>query len=215
MRRWHCAAERIPGAGEWRLVAIQGLHRFYRGRSRDAVASWMTREDRELADRRLSPTYVAAVVEAVSSEWAGRRASCVCRLLAQERGDGLSRLACASARSVGGVISLGGDVPPEFDPGWRSARTPAALVGRGSRDEWYTPCRRARDRRASRLREAGVAVTVVTLDAPDAERDGAAAPRPRRTSSSVFRDDAAQPLGDRLLHVETHLGLTRTTAWRP
>ena len=55
----------IPGAGEWRLVAIQGLHRFYRGRSRDVVASWMTREDRDLAiadnDR-----YVAAVIDAVA-----------------------------------------------------------------------------------------------------------------------------------------------------
>ena len=43
------------------------------------------------------------------------------------------------------------------------ARIPAALIGRGSRDEWYTPQMLETD--AARLREAGVAVTVVTLDA--------------------------------------------------
>src|SRR6188508_1174465 len=39
----------IPGGTDWTLVSIQGLHRFYRGRSEEVVASWMTREDRELA----------------------------------------------------------------------------------------------------------------------------------------------------------------------
>ena len=72
------------------------------------------------------------------------------------------RAAAASARPVSGVISLGGDVPPELD---RSAlaQIPAALIGRGSRDDWYTPQMLETD--AARLREAGVAVTVVTLDA--------------------------------------------------
>jgi len=149
----------IPGAGEWRLVAIQGLHRFYRGRSRDVVASWMTREDRELAIAD-NLTYVAAVVEAVSNEW-GREERLVFAAFSQ--GAAMAyRAACASTRSVGGVISLGGDVPPELDRA-ALARIPAALVGRGSRDEWYTPQMLETD--ASRLREAGVAVTVVTLDA--------------------------------------------------
>ena len=39
----------IPGAARWRLVAIQGLHRFYQRRDNQVVASWMTRQDRELA----------------------------------------------------------------------------------------------------------------------------------------------------------------------
>ena len=38
----------IPGADRWLVVSVQGLHRFYRGRSQDVVASWMTRQDREL-----------------------------------------------------------------------------------------------------------------------------------------------------------------------
>src|SRR5262249_41464405 len=41
--------EAIPGAERWTLVSVQGLHRFYRGRSDQVVASWMTREDREVA----------------------------------------------------------------------------------------------------------------------------------------------------------------------
>ena len=39
----------IPGADRWLIVSVQGLHRFYRARSQDVVASWMTRQDRELA----------------------------------------------------------------------------------------------------------------------------------------------------------------------
>jgi len=60
------------------------------------------------------------------------------------------------------VISLGGDVPPELD---RTAlsRIPAALIGRGSRDEWYTAPKLDED--TQRLRDAGVAVSVVPLDA--------------------------------------------------
>src|SRR5919198_5861209 len=42
------ALQTIPGTERWLLVAVQGLHRFYT-RSDRVVASWMTREDRELA----------------------------------------------------------------------------------------------------------------------------------------------------------------------
>src|SRR5262245_42577264 len=41
--------EAIPGGAAWTLLSVQGLHRFYRGRSETVVASWMTREDREAA----------------------------------------------------------------------------------------------------------------------------------------------------------------------
>jgi len=40
---------RIGGADRWRLVSIQGLHRFYQRRADQVVASWMTRQDRDLA----------------------------------------------------------------------------------------------------------------------------------------------------------------------
>src|SRR5688500_20116210 len=36
----------LPGSVARVLVAVQGLPRFYRGRSQAVIASWMTREDR-------------------------------------------------------------------------------------------------------------------------------------------------------------------------
>src|SRR6266550_3563546 len=41
--------DRIPGVDEWTIVAIQALHPFYLGRTQEIVASWMTRQERELA----------------------------------------------------------------------------------------------------------------------------------------------------------------------
>ena len=58
---------RIPGADRWLLVSIQGLHRFYQRRANEVVASWMTRQDRELAMAD-NLAYVAAVIDAVDRE---------------------------------------------------------------------------------------------------------------------------------------------------
>jgi predicted esterase len=149
----------IPDAREWRLVAIQGLHRFYRGRSREVVASWMTREDRELAIAD-NLRYVAAVVDAVEQEWGAGN-----RLVFSAFSQGVAmayRAACASTRPASGLIALGGDVAPELDRA-ALARIPAALLGRGSRDEWYSEQKLEAD--VARLRDAGVQVTVVPLDA--------------------------------------------------
>jgi len=57
----------LPGTSEWAHVAVQGLHRFYRGRDEQVVASWMTRQDREdaIAD---NLRYVGAVVAEVRGE---------------------------------------------------------------------------------------------------------------------------------------------------
>ena len=39
----------IKEADDWLLLSVQALHRFYRGRSQDVVAGWMTRQDRDAA----------------------------------------------------------------------------------------------------------------------------------------------------------------------
>ena len=138
---------------------MQGLNRFYRGRSTDVVASWMTREDRDLAIAD-NVSYVSAVIDAASREWGTEG-----RLVLAGFSQGVAmayRAAAASARAVAGVISLGGDVPPEVNRA-ALARIPAALIGRGSRDDWYTDQKLAAD--VARLRDAGVGVTVVSLDA--------------------------------------------------
>ena len=149
----------IPGIERWRVVSVQGLHRFYRRRSESVVASWMTREDREWMIRD-NIDYVAAVVEEVKRE----RPSLEAVVFA-----GFSQGAAMAYRAAvlgelrpRGVIALGGDIPPELDRD-ALASIPGALIGRGEQDEWYTAGKHAADR--DRLTAAGVAVQAVTLSA--------------------------------------------------
>lgn len=148
----------IPASQGWLLVSVQGLHRFYRRRSGDVVAGWMTRQDRELAmaDNR---AFVAAVLDEVARQW---RVANSLVFAGFSQGVAMAfRAACSTARPVSGVIAVGGDVPPELD-GAALARTRTALLGRGQRDEWYPADLFAAD--AARLREAGVDVGTVVLD---------------------------------------------------
>jgi predicted esterase len=148
----------IPGADGWTRVSIQGLNRFYRGRTNDVIASWMTRQDRELAIAD-NTAYVAAVLDAVCVD-APRDLPLVFAGFSQ--GVAMAfRAAAASTREVGGVIAVGGDVPPEIDRE-ALARVRAALVCHGRRDDWYTPEKFAAD--IERLRGAAVAVTPFDFD---------------------------------------------------
>src|SRR6185503_2699767 len=61
------AVQRIPNVSGWLTVAVQALHPFYTKNER-IVASWMTRQDRELAITD-NVRYVAGVVEAVKHEF--------------------------------------------------------------------------------------------------------------------------------------------------
>jgi len=149
----------IPGSHRWLVVAIQGLHRFYRRRTREVIASWMTQQDRDLmiVD---NVGYVSNVLAAVSGEWP---VSGVLVFSGFSQGVATAfRAACRSELRVRSVISLGGDIPPELD---RDAlgRLPTALIGRGDADEWYTAEKYASDQ--SRLADAAVRVTVCQLTA--------------------------------------------------
>jgi predicted esterase len=149
----------VPGAGSWLLVSIQGLHRFYRGRTEDVVASWMTRQDRELAIAD-NVAYVAAVVEAVEREFSIRETAVFAGF---SQGVAMAfRAACSAPHPVAGVVALGGDLPPELD-GARLAHVRAALVGRGLSDEWYGEPQWIAD--LARLRSAGVEARAAALDA--------------------------------------------------
>jgi len=148
----------IEGSDRWLVVAIQALHRFYRGRSRDVVASWMTRQDRELAISD-NAEYTSKVIDSVSREW-----SAVGSLVLSGFSQGVAmayRCAVNSTRPVNGVIALGGDIPPELDAASLS-RIPAVLLGQGKRDEWYTAEKLALD--TERLRAAGVKMQTVVFD---------------------------------------------------
>ena len=129
----------IAGADRWLLVAVQGLHRFYHRRANEVVASWMTRQDRELAIAD-NAAYVAGVVDAVGREWPG---------------------STPLGRRVDGAISVGGDVPPELDAA-ALGRIDRALICRGVNDEWYTTAKFDAD--IGRLRVAGAGVTPLAFD---------------------------------------------------
>jgi predicted esterase len=135
--------EEIPGTAAWTLVAIQALHRFYKGRSEHVVASWMTREDREdaIAD---NLAYVAAALDLVPYDEATRIV-----YVGFSQGVPMAfRAAMLGRDRAGGVIAVGGDVPPELlaNP---AAVFPPVLLLRGSRDiEWYTQAKCDADRAA-------------------------------------------------------------------
>ncbi len=141
--------ESIPGADVWTLLSVQALHRFYRGRSEEVVASWMTRQDRDdmIAD---NIEYLDRIVETLVP--AGARII----TLGFSQGAAMAfRAAVRGQRPARGIVSIGGDVPPELlaDP---AATFPRTLLARGERDEWYTAARMAADVNALRARSAAV-----------------------------------------------------------
>ena len=135
----------IPGADGWTLVSVQGLHRFYKGRTQEVIASWMTRQDREDAIRD-NVAYIDNVVEAtrVSDE------PIVC--LGFSQGVAMAFRAAVRGRvKASSVIGVGGDVPPELlvdSASW----FPPVLLTRGVSDEWYTAEKMGKDYRALRPR---------------------------------------------------------------
>jgi predicted esterase len=121
------------------------------------VASWMTRQDRELTIGD-NLAYVAAVIEAVKRD---HRDTTGLVFAGFSQGVAMAFRAAASAPDVNGVIAVGGDVPPELSPA-DLARVRHALVCHGARDAWYTLAAFEGDVR--RLSEAGVAVHPLEFD---------------------------------------------------
>lgn len=122
-----CLAQlrRIPGSGDWTLVAVQALHPFYQPRSGAVVASWMTSQDRELAIRE-NIEYIRSIVDTLP-------AASALVFLGFSQGAAMAYRAAASIPRSTGVIALGGDVPPDIE-----GPLPPVLIGRGRTDSWYT-----------------------------------------------------------------------------
>jgi predicted esterase len=146
----------IPGADAWTLVSVQGLHRVYRPRSEEVVASWMTKEDRDamIAD---NIEYVDAAIDAVPHDETTR---VVCAGFSQGVAMAL-RAALRGRFRAAAAIAVGGDVPPELlaDPG---NTFPRLLLARGARDEWYTQPKLDADLAA--LTSGGVNVEPLVFD---------------------------------------------------
>ena len=148
----------IPGVDAWTTICIQGLHRFYERRTDTVVASWMTRQDREVAIAD-NVAYVAAIIDA---EWNAHQVAAGVVYAGFSQGVAMAfRAAIKSARPVLGVIAAGGDVPPEIDA-QALARIGHVLLCRGAEDKWYTDPKFAHDQ--ARLGEAGVKVTAHAFD---------------------------------------------------
>jgi predicted esterase len=143
----------IPGADTWMLASVQALHPFYRGRSNDVVASWMTRLDREHAI-----TDNVAYLGAVLDDIAGRVRFDTVVYAGFSQGVAMAFRAALLGPRRGAVMAVGGDVPPESKTGdtsrWQHL---PVLLGRGTEDPWLTESQWADDLRF--LRDAGATVT--------------------------------------------------------
>ena len=146
----------MAGERPWRLVAIQALNRHYT-RAGEVVASWMTREDRDLAIAD-NLAYVRGVVEAVAA--GADRGPLVYAGFSQ--GVAMAYRAAAFAGvPCQGLILLAGDLPPDVAP--VASRLPPVLIGRGASDPWYTAGKARADLDA--LSRAGVRADEHVFDA--------------------------------------------------
>src|ERR1700733_6191418 len=92
----------IPGIDRWTVASIQGLHQFYRRRTNEVVASWMTRQNRELAIAD-NMAYVSSVVGRLSED------SSTVVLTGFSQGVAMAfRAAAALSPPVAGLIASGG-----------------------------------------------------------------------------------------------------------
>lgn len=122
----------VAGLDQWTVASLQGLHAFY-NRDREVVASWMTKEDRDLA----IAANVAYVDEAIVALQRARRADVLVCVGFSQGASMAWRAAVLGRRRADGVVALGGDIPPELKDA-PAGDFPSALVARGTRDEWYT-----------------------------------------------------------------------------
>jgi len=115
----------IPGTERWSVVSVQALHAFYVPKTGEVVGSWMTKLNREeaIAD---NVDYVGRVLGAI----APRRPLVFAGF---SQGAAMAYRAAATF-ACDGVIILSGDVPPDVD----ASKLPPVLIGRGTRDDWYT-----------------------------------------------------------------------------
>ena len=152
------ALRRIPGIDRWRRCAVQALHPFYRGKTGDVVASWMTRLGREQAIED-NIRYVRDVVARVVSDFETREPLVY---VGYSQGTAMAyRAAAAAGHRSRALLALGGDVPPEL-----ADRTlggfPRVLIGRGESDPWYGEDKLAAD--VELLEQKGVAVEICRFD---------------------------------------------------
>src|SRR5438876_7619155 len=117
---------RIPGVEQWTVVAVQALHRFYRGRGSGIIAaSWMTSQDRERA--------IVDNIEYVRSVVAELPPPRRLVFLGFSQGVAMAYRAASTHPNASAVIALAGEMTPDVH-----GPLPPILIGRGTGEEWYT-----------------------------------------------------------------------------
>jgi predicted esterase len=164
------ALQTIPDTDQWLIVSIQALHPFYTRKDR-VVASWMTRDDRELAIAD-NIDYVGRVLARVRADYPASPALVFCGF---SQGGAMAYRAAVNY-PANGVIVLAADVPPDVVER-RPVPMPPVLLGRGAKDDWYTEDKETADR--ATLTRIGARVEVCEFDGghewTDAFRAAAAA----------------------------------------
>jgi predicted esterase len=145
----------IPGAEAWLLVSVQALHPFYARKER-VVATWMTRDDRELAIAD-NIDYIGRVLDRIRAD---HPAGQTLVFSGFSQGGAMAYRAAANYRADA-VIVLAADVPPDIVER-RAVPLPPVLIGRGTKDEWYSETKEAVDRAA--LAGIGARVDVCVFD---------------------------------------------------
>lgn len=131
----------LPGLVHWHIVAIQGLHPFYRSRNGEVGASWMTRLDRQLAIED-NVRYVGEVLSRVKSQIEVAEPVV---FIGFSQGTAMAyRTAAGSSHTSQGLIALGGDAPTDIFK-VDLAAFPPILIGRGTEDELYDQAKMERD----------------------------------------------------------------------
>ena len=128
------ALRAIPGVEAWHLVAVQALHSFYRGRTGEIGASWMTSLDREraIAD---NLHYVGSVLARVRDELPIEGPMVA---IGFSQGTAMAyRAVAGSGHAFDAVVALGGDLPVDAATNAKNG-FPPVLIGRGTEDEWYS-----------------------------------------------------------------------------
>jgi predicted esterase len=152
------ALRRIPGIDGWWRCAVQALHPFYRGKTGEVVASWMTRFNRELAIAD-NVRFVDEVLTRVRNDHPIREPVA---WVGFSQGTAMAYRAAAAAGRRGQVLlALGGDVPPELAE-IELVDFPRVLIGRGATDPWYSEERLVAD--VALLEKKGVTVEVCRFD---------------------------------------------------
>jgi predicted esterase len=150
--------ELVPRPSSCLVASIQGLNRYYAGRTQAIVASWMTRQDRELAIAD-NVGWVDRVLDELEREFGAPEAIVFAGF---SQGVAMAyRAGLLGRRPCAAIAAVCGDVPPELKT-VATRRWPHVLAMTGSRDEWYTPARLQDD--VTLLKSVGADVQSIIFD---------------------------------------------------